>query len=481
MHLRKMSERLILELLKTIRQNTVDKSDQFVLDFLNIWYEIHQNAKNATLEDTVDICKSLLSSHILPFYEEYKDNGDLSKQEGWIESFASLYLTWGEGGGLMFPLRLVAYEISNHKKSIFYTILNKLQADVMNLSKDELFEIIFPLLLNYVVPLDEIDIQILKGHQSIQSLKTLLYKNPDNRSLAELLQVSTRTIIRRLKVIRFLQLVQPNHFLDMGALGYETLLVIHPNDIPEEYVKYLLLSGNMDIGIFSIIQVPSSQIQIQIELQEQLAPLMYEPMVKRTSTWNISGLSAGDELWTTPPSFLSTKPQVAVNIPSPDLGLFLRPSFDSFRKLSRADYKLLDFLVQQGNFRNYDQLSKAIKVNRMEISQRLKEYEQSNLIFKTYQFYNIGLDLSFFFFISDTDSGIPWLSHLQTFPKVDVFYQQETTPHYYFGYVKLPLKWVKPFIWKVDQIRKNFDVKFYYKGFSMIDHFKWGISLEDTQ
>ncbi len=475
-----MSERPIREMLETIRQNRADESGQFVLDFLDIWYQIHQVTAKANLEDTLDVCKSLLTPYILPFYENHKGKGDLQKFEGWIDSYASLYLTWGDSGGIMFPLKLVAYEITNHKKSVLFSILKKLKTDLMSQTKDDLFEEIFPLLINYVPPLDEVDIQLLKGFQSIQSLKALLYKNPDNKSLAELLKVSTRTIIRRLKVFRFLQLVHANHFLDMGKLGYESLLVVHQEEFPKEYRNNLLLSGNMDIGTFSLIQMPASQIQEQMVLQEELQPIMYEPLVNRTTSWNISGLSAGEDLWSGPPSFFNSKPQVAVSTPSPDLEVPLRPAFDSFRKLSRADFKLLDFLVQEGSFRNYDHLSKAISVNRMEISQRLKEYQEANLIFKTYQFFNIGLDLSVFFFISDNNSEIPWINHLLTFPKVDVFYQQDESPNYYFGYVKLPHKWIKPFSRKVDYIRKNYDVKIYFKIYSMVDHFRWGISLKDT-
>ena len=479
-HLNKMSERPIPALIESIRQNTVDESEQFVLDFLDIWFEIHELAANANLEDIHTICKSLLETHTLPFYEKHKGRGDLQLFQGWIDSYASLYLTWGERGGYMFPLKLIAYEITHHKKGLFFNILTKLKTDVMSRTQTDLYEEIFPILANYVVPLDDIDIQLLKGYQSLQLLKALLYKSPENKSFAEMLQVSTRTIIRRLKVFRFLQLVNSTHFLDMGKLGYETILTVHQKDFPEEYRKYQLLSGNMDIGTFSIIQIPASQLQEQMALQDALDPLMYEPMMKRTTSWNISGLSAGEELWTNPPSFFYGKPEISVSTPSPDLQIPLQPTFDSFRKLSRADFKILDFLVQEGSFRNYDHLSKAINVNRMEITQRLKEYQEESLISKTYQFFNIGLDLSLFFFVSDVDSGIPWLSHLQTFPKVDVFSQQKESPHYFFGYIKLPHKWIKPFARKVDLIRKNFDVKFYYKIFSQIDTFKWGISLKDT-
>ncbi|MHA2248209.1 MAG: hypothetical protein ACXADY_24885, partial [Candidatus Hodarchaeales archaeon] len=63
---------------------------------------------------------------------------------------------------------------------------------------------------------------------------------------------------------------------------------------------------------------------------------------------------------------------------------------------------------------------------------------------------------------------------------VDVFFQEEETPHYYFGYVKLPNKWIKPFVRKVDLIRRDFGTKIYYKIYGPTDFFKWGISLKDT-
>ena len=158
----------------------------------------------------------------------------------------------------------------------------------------------------------------------------------------------------------------------------------------------------------------------------------------------------------------------------------LNPTFDSFRELTRADFKILDFIVREGSFKNLNRFSKSIDVNRLEISNRLKEYTEKRLTTKTHQFFNIGLDLSIFFFISDVETNIPWLSHLLTFPKVDVFTQQEENPNTYFGYLKLPSNWIKPFARKIDLIRNEHDVKIYYKIASAIDHFKWGISLADT-
>jgi len=266
----------------------------------------------------------------------------------------------------------------------------------------------------------------------------------------------------------------------MGKLGYESLLLVHSNSFPKEFEKYLLLSTNLTIGNFSLIQLPASEIHLQADLFDKLDLLITHPMEQRTTSWNLTGLTTGNTGWKNPPSFFFSNPESKISTPSPDIDLNLKPTFEPFRKLSRADFNILDFIVREGSFKNLNYLSKVVKVNRMEISNRIKAYTDHDIIFKTHQFFNIGLDLSIFFFISDTESKIPWVSHFLTFPKIDVFYQQEKNPNYYFGYFKLPNQWIKHFARKVDLIRNKYDIKFYYKIASGIDHFKWGISLKDT-
>ena len=76
---RTSTSRRIPEMLETIRQNSEYQTENFVLDFLNIWFEIHNSAVDATLEAASDICQSLLESHILPFFQKYRSNGNLQQ------------------------------------------------------------------------------------------------------------------------------------------------------------------------------------------------------------------------------------------------------------------------------------------------------------------------------------------------------------------------------------------------------------------
>ncbi len=477
---RTQEKRRIPETFESVRQNSKQQVHKYVLDILDIWYEIHKLTEEATLENALTISQSILDSHIMPFFNKYKNGGNLQHHQGWIDAFASIYLKWNERGGFLFPLTLVLYEITYHDKSLLFDILTQLRTGLIKGNREELHEIIFPVFTNFTVPLDDVDIDLLKAHQTLQPLKSLLFKNPENKSFAEVLDVSKRTIIRRLKVIRLLQLVRTSHFLDMGKLGYETRLLVHSNEFPKKFQKYLLFSSNLFVGNFSIVQIPSTQYEVQSALQEKLDILVSNNLSRRVTSWNLSGLNPGEDMWKTPPPFFFAQPKIGISTPSTDVNMALDPTFESFRELTRADFKILDFIVREGSFKNLNSFSASIKVNRLEISNRLKEYSEVGLTTKTHQFFNIGLDLSIFFFISDVDKEIPWLSHLLTFPKIDVFTQQEESPNTYFGYLKLPNKWIKPFVRKIDLIRNEYDVKIYYKIASAVDHFKWGISLADT-
>ncbi len=470
----------IPQIIDNFRQKAEYDIEEFVLDFLNIWGEVHKKAPEYSIDQALDLAKELFNSHTLPFFEKYKDTEYVELYEGWVKSFSSLMLKLGKRGSINFPLQLINYEISYHKRNLFEDYLRGLLTKEIEGNIESLFDLLVPILVNFTIPLDSIDILILKAYQLLGKDASAFYLQPTHQDFATNLNVSRRTIIRRMNVIRFLQMVQATHFLDMGALGYETSLLIHSNSFPENYKKYLLLSTDLTIGQFSIVQTPYKESRELTNLQKQLDLLVSSPMSVRFSSWNLNGISPGDEIWTKPPMFFHGDISTKIITPSPGLKFQLDPSFDTFRTLTQADIKILDFLITKGTFRSNKQLSQAIKVSSGEISQRLQEYEKENLVIKLHQFFNIGLDLSLFFFISTDNSDLPLVQHLLTLPKVDVFIQNRSKPNYYFGYFKLPNKWIKPFARKVDLIKRDHDVKFYYKIYSPVDTFKWSISLKET-
>jgi len=455
--------------------------EEFVLDFIEIWFKIHDDAKNYSLEEALTFSNKLFKSEIEPFFQKFKDQSDLNLYEGWVKNYSSIVISWAKRGHILFPLNLVVYEICVHKKKLFDFFLEKLYSGEIPGTKAELYKFLFPVLINFTIPLNDLDIMLLKTYQYLEEQRPTFYKDPTHQDFASEVDVSVRTVIRRMTVLRLLQMVQPLYFLDMGKLGYETTLFIHSDPVPKAFEKYLLFSVNLVLGNFSLIQMPYKNAKLMLALQDQLDILLSTNMKRRTSSWNLTGLSTGEEIWTNPPSFLFSSPDISLITPSPRMDFSLEPAFDPFRSLTPADFKILDFLTTTGTFRTVKHLSQSIKISYPQITQRLQEYEQARLILKTNQFFNIGLDLTISFFISTEDTKIPWLQHFLTFPKVDVFScQDKDTPNYYFGYLKLPNKWIKPFSRQVDLVRNEYGAKFYYKIMSPFDHFKPALSLSDT-
>ena len=453
---------------------------EFVLDFLNIWMHIHEKAKNHSLEDTLDLSKQILKSHIIPFYNKFEGDKSLELNENWLKNYASIVLKWKKRGSYLFPLKLVTYEICYHSKKLFEFFLQKLLTKEIQGEKEALFEFIFPILTNFTVPLDDLYISFLKAFQSLERQNATYYKDPTQNDFATLLEISPRTVLRRINVIRLLQMVNAYHFLDMGQLGYETTIYVHSNPFPENYEKYLLLSTNLTVGIFSIVQIPFKKSKELLSLQSNLDQIISQSMTTRISSWNLTGLSPGEVTWQNPPSFLHGEASIPLISTSPDIDFSLKPSFDLFRPLTPADIKIIDFLTIKGSFTSIRQLSDAIQVSAPEVSKRLQEYGKEKLLIKANQYYNIGLDLTIFIFISDEDRSIPWVQHFLSFPRCDIYYQNEETPHYYFGFLKIPNNWIKAFARKIDLIKKEYGVKIYYKIASSVDYARWGIELGET-
>jgi hypothetical protein len=97
------------------------------------------------------------------------------------------------------------------------------------------------------------------------------------------------------------------------------------------------------------------------------------------------------------------------------------------------------------------------------------------------QFFNIGLDLSIYFFISAPKNiNINWADLFTSFAKVDVFYDNSTELDIYFGFLKLPVKFYKDFTQKIAAVKKEFsEIKFYYTV-EPADITRWNLSLSQT-
>ncbi|MFW9904921.1 MAG: hypothetical protein ACFFFH_11355 [Candidatus Thorarchaeota archaeon] len=470
------------EILLKIRQKQDSfQIDDFTLEFLRVWDFIHQQAPDVKLHEIKDFTKSILKTITLPFYQKFKDLPIIEKYDSWVKSLSSIVINWGEMGRIMFPLRLIIYEVVNHQDELLDHCLKQITSNLMRGTSENIFNILFPRLINVAIPLDEVELLFLKALQPIHDESADIFKGATQDELATVLDVSPRTILRRIQTIDFFQINIPMHFLDMAKLGYETFLVSHFQPIPDELQPYCYNSADLTFSQLSLFQIPISKSKVYMQLQDDLEPMIFQQMAQRVQNWNLSGLSVGNDGWKVPPSFLYSDPTQDIITSSPTMDVSLKPGFNTFRNLTPADIKILEFITTTGALKSRKELSQAVNVSAPETSSRLNEYQEHHLIYKIHQFFNIGLDFTITFFITFPNSSpLNWIPQLLSFPKSDFFYAVDKQMTMFFGHFKLPPKWMKDFVLKVRSLKKKIpDLKFYYTP-SPPDIGKWSIKLSDT-
>jgi DNA-binding Lrp family transcriptional regulator len=142
----------------------------------------------------------------------------------------------------------------------------------------------------------------------------------------------------------------------------------------------------------------------------------------------------------------------------------LNPEMDKFRSLTKPDFKLLEFITTKGTASSIKKLSQMVKMTTTDIASRINEYKEAHLIHRTTQFFNIGLDLNIYFYISSPkEYNINWIQNLSTFAKMDLYYNESEKTDTLFGFMKLPSKWYRDFGRKIAQMKDAFpELKFYY-------------------
>ncbi len=425
-----MSKQLssLLNQVRNIQHQNSSPESKFVLEFVELWLEVHDQAKEAALIDIDEISRKLLKNHTLPFYERNKEVGFLKKIESFTKNISSILMEVKDRGGVLtIPRHLVIYEIIKQDDSMLISYLNRLQKEESQLNFSQLVELIVAPLLNITIPVDRLDIDLFKAI-CVLSKKELIpaqfIRGPSFHDIAEFVNKSLSTVTRRMSQITMLDIINIARYIDMARLGYETLLLHHLSPFPDSYSQYLLYTANFFRRKFSIIQIPISQPLLIDALINEISPEYSVPIDQRIISWCFDGLSRFKEGWVHPPPIFHSQAEINFQKSAPNLALETRVEKLQFRSLTPADLKILDaFLVT--NFSSLQNFSKHINLSVKEISRRVKEYIQNQLLFNSAQFFRLGLDLSIFFYIRDPGSGIPWLSHLQTFPKIDVFLYKE--------------------------------------------------------
>ena len=238
---------------------------------------------------------------------------------------------------------------------------------------------------------------------------------------------------------------------------------------------------NLAFTHFSIFQIPYMKRNIYIKVQDELETTLLQPLSRRVHNWNLGGLGTGTTGWQIPPSFLHSDPTTKIITPSANLDMSLNPEFEPFRRLTSADLKILDFISTKGSFSTKADLSKTIKVSVPEISQRMNEYREANLIAKIFQFFNIGAEINVLMIVnSPPKNKIQWVENFLTFPQSDVYFTENNDHSIYFAFLKMPNIWVKDFSLKIHRIREEFPNQKIYYTFEPANIIKWNLDLKAT-
>ncbi len=465
------------QLLTELKKKQADyQIEPFVVDFLEFWSFIHDEAPKHTLETALDFLHSIWDSHTVPFYQKYQQKGEVELHEDWV--YHSFLLVWGTRGSILFPKDIVLYEIYCYKKKLFEEYLQRLFSKQIRGKRLSLLEYLIPKIINYMVPLEDIDITILKVNQWATKQLRHNYLPPTNKMLFSQMKVSQKTLERRMKGLKLIEMLQNKHYLDMALLGYETYLVIHHEKFPKQFIQYLHISVEMPVGKFSLVYIPIKNPTVLSKLNEILNPISIIQMAEHSLTWNLNQITSGIERWIG--NIPVINPSNRIISTTSDFKFNLLPVIEQFRSLTDTDIKILDFLNLKGNFSSITEFSKVIGVSRGELSKRLAEYRTEKLMSRNVLFFNLGLT-TLWLYISDTNQNHHWLPQISQLPLSYLYLSEETSPFSYFGNVKMSPQWINQFIRQMDRLKEESEIIYYFKPVSAVDYFKnGGVSLADT-
>ncbi|MHA1978998.1 MAG: hypothetical protein ACW98I_18990 [Candidatus Hodarchaeales archaeon] len=463
--------------------------DPFVRDICTLWTQIrHQVGQRRIrkISKTVEITQGLMDKLTLPFYEKYQNSPLIEYSPAWIKYFASISILW-RGGRILFPLRFVTYELAYFQDQFLETYLEQVQQQKISGTVETFFKIVFPKLLHLALPLSTSDVLLLKNLQSVYNAQNR-YSGPSARNFVHKIpNLPAETIRNKFEYFRYFQIAIPAHFLDMGKLGFETFLISHSVSLVNQLSPYCLLSVNLNGSYYSLIQLPYTnthllEVLLDFLARDESSSPEYLPMTWRTHSWNLSSLQMGKNNWELPYAFFHGDPTVSPEGPPFTMNLSLDPQFEPFRPLTEADMKLLSFLTTVGKFLRINDLAKQLELHRNTVVKLLTDYQSSHLLHQVVQYFNLGLDLPVYLYMSIPQQSIkiPFLEQCRTLPRIDLFSTQTPQTSIFFGRIDLPSLWCREFVSHMHMFREAYPEIILHYSFEPASLIRWNLSLSET-
>ncbi len=464
--------------------------DPFVRDFCAFWEHIHTEVikrRVRKISKTAEITQALKDVQTIRFYEKYKSHPLLEYSEAWMKTLGSFSILW-YGGRVLIPLRLVTYELAYAQDQLLHTFLKNISTNQIQGNEETLFRVLFPKLLEMALPLSKSDLILLKGFQTAYIKSQNRRTGPSTQTFAyHIPELNAETIRNKLEYFRYFQLAIPMHFLDMGKLGYETYLTVHSSMVPDQLSRYCLIDINMGSARLGLFQLPYSRPELltllkSTQSEEYPTPSKLIPMTRRVHSWNLSTLQEGKNKWIKPYSFFYGDPSSPPQFAPATMDMSLDPLFQPFRPLTHADVILLSFLVSVGKILRLKDLASQVQLHPNTVSRLLAEYQKAGLLNQIVQYYNLGLNLPVYLFISipNTTNRIHFLDFCLTLPHIDLFTTTTTEESVYFGRTDLPHFWCRDFVTRLQFLRNKYSEMSFHYTFEPPLVIRRNLSLMDT-
>ncbi|MHA1978574.1 MAG: hypothetical protein ACW98F_11040 [Candidatus Hodarchaeales archaeon] len=471
--------------------------DPLVADFCEVWTRIHEHIgtlRVRKISKTTEIAKLFKEEVTLPFYHKYRSSPLVEYSPAWMKTLGAFSFHW-KGGRILFPLRLITYELAYYQVSVLGTFLDGLRTGTIPGTSESLFAWLFPKLVSMALPLSLSDLVLLRGFQQVyQHSQTALRRIPTREYVTHIRDLAPETLRNKIEHFRYFQMAIPMKFLDMGRLGYETYLISHFLPLPLRFHPYCLTSVNFGSLCLSLLQLPVHSSRWFLALKDFLfqnssqnssnnsSPHFCLSMKQRVYNWNLASLRSGLNQWQLPLVFFHNDPQITLPDFPPTMAVSLDPTFDPFRLLTPADLKLLTFLTTVGEIYHINDLSAQVALHRNTVDRLLHEYQKEKLLSRVVHFFNLGLELSVHLYINVPHSCayISFLAQAQTLPWIDIYKSDTDTATVYFGRLNIPQTWTVAFVSRMNLLREVFpSIKLLY-SFDPHQYAKWNLSLLET-
>ncbi len=455
---------------------------KFILDFIGYWKSVKTFIKPdgksvISWRKWKEISRKMVDELTRPFFEKWKHLETVYLIEEYYVEHSSFVFSL-RGNQLLFPYQLILFEAWKSSDSLISSLKKNPSTRVFEKVLNSLF-------VDLNVRLRKSDYQIIRKLAQPGFSKSL-DRFPKLKELAYGTRQDVRTVSNSLKYLFQHNVLSLIYLVDMARIGYQTELIFHKKSkILTNLEPYIAHSFPLTThgGFSTVIQYPYRDTSAYLNLIEFFDSEDKVQMHFFYRGWNFGGFTQNpDERWKLKPPLLEVGGNWNTQLIVGEIGIEfnLNPLYNSY-PLSYREGRLLG-LVHKHSAMAEENLVKQLQVSRSYIAEDWKKLLRNSIIFRYPVFSNIGLGSKVHFCIrinSSKTGGIRnILEHLKFFPYVEMIYNLEEG--IVVGKVKIPLSWTNDFIYRLSDLRDNYQEYSYYYYIGPDVYAPWAFDILGT-